>query len=157
MNIVFISAEPIRSGQASDTHINEIVKGLTAAGHEVTTCTTGAVGPYDKTSITRGLRASGVFWLQALRRLRGDTLIYALAHPFNFPIAAIARIFRIPIVQEINGTSHDISITHTWLSPFRGLMRALYRFQYRKAAALITVSAGLADWARGEAPDVPVH
>src|SRR5690349_20079786 len=139
MKILFISAEPIRSGQASDTHINELVKGLTAAGHEVTTCTTGAVGPYDKTSVARRLAAYLVFWIAALRRLRRATLIYARAHPFNFPIAAIARILRIPIVQEINGTYHDISITHSWLSPFRGFMRTLYRFQYRRASALITV------------------
>ena len=157
MNILFISAEPIRSGQASETHINEIVRGLAAAGHEVTICSTGAIGPYDKTSVTRRLAAYLVFWIAALRRLSRATLIYARAHPFNFPIAAIARICRIPSVQEINGTYNDISITHSWLSPFRGLMRGLYRFQYRRASALITVTAGLADWVRGEAPNVPVH
>jgi glycosyltransferase involved in cell wall biosynthesis len=157
MNILFISAEPIRSGQASATHINEIVRCLTAAGHDVTTCSTGAVGPYDQTSVTRRLAAYLVFWITALRRLRRTTLIYARAHPFNFPIAAIGRLFRIPVVQEINGTYHDISITHTWLSPLAGLLRALYRFQYRRASALIAVTAGLADWARSEAPNVQVH
>jgi glycosyltransferase involved in cell wall biosynthesis len=37
-----------------------------------------------------------------------------------------------------------------------GLVVTLYRFQFRKANALITVTAGLADWVRGEAPGVPI-
>jgi len=46
----------------------------------------------------------------------------------------------------------DVSITHSWLSPAMGLVRFLYRFQYRRASALVAVTTGLADWARSEAP-----
>jgi len=69
----------------------------------------------------------------------------------------MAWLFRIPIVQEINGTYYDVSITHRWLSPLIGLIAVVYRYQFRKANALITVTAGLADWVRREAPGVPIH
>jgi glycosyltransferase involved in cell wall biosynthesis len=156
MRILFISAEPIRSRQASATHINEIVKGLTLSGHEVTICVTRVMGPYERTSLPRRCVAYLVFWFQALKLLRQGTLVYARAHPANYPIAVVAWLVGNPIVQEINGSYHDVSITHRWLSPFMGLIVALYRFQYRKANALITVTAGLADWVRGEAPTVPI-
>ena len=61
------------------------------------------------------------FWLQALRRIRQKTLVYARAHPANFPITLMACLIRIPVVQEINGSYHDVSITHRWLLPFMGL------------------------------------
>lgn len=156
MKILFISAEPMRLRQASATHINAIVQGLTSAGHEVTTCVARVMGPYERTSLLRRCVAYAVFSFQSLRRLHRVTLVYARAHPANFPIALAAWLGRIPIVQEINGTFHDVSITHSWLSPFMAPIVAAYRFQFRKANALIAVTAGLADWVHGEAPRVPV-
>lgn len=155
MKILFISAEPIRSRQASATHVNEIVRGLTSMGHEVTICVTRVMGPYERTSLLRRSAGYLAFWVLALMRVHQVTLVYARAHPANFPIVAAAWLMSVPIVQEINGSYHDVFITHRWLSPFRGLIVALYRFQFRRAAALIAVTVELADWVRGEAPDVP--
>lgn len=157
MKILFISAEPMRLGQASATHINEIVSGLTSAGHEITTCITRTMGPYAQTSVLHRCVAYAGFWVQSLRRLHRVTLVYARAHPANFPIALAAWLGRIPIVQEINGSFDDVSITHSWLSPFTAPITAAYRFQYRKANALIAVTAGLADWMHKEAPGLPVY
>jgi glycosyltransferase involved in cell wall biosynthesis len=154
VRILYVSAEPIRSRQASGTHIDEIVKGLTVAGHEVTTCVTRIVGPYDQTPLARRCAAYLVFWFQALRRLRGTTLVYARAHPANIPIAAAAWLMRIPIVHEINGTYYDVSLTHAWLLPFISIIAALQRFQYRRADALIAVTPQLTNWVREEAPGV---
>lgn len=157
MKILFISAEPMRLRQASATHINEIVNGLALAGHEVTICATRAMGSYERTSIMHRCVAYAVFWFQSLRQLRRATLVYARAHPANFPIALAAWLGRIPIVQEINGRFDDVSITHSWLSPFTAPIIAAYRFQYRKANAVIAVTAGLADWIRTEVPGSPVY
>jgi glycosyltransferase involved in cell wall biosynthesis len=155
MKILFISAEPIRSRQASATHINEIVRGLTSKGHEVTICVTRVMGPYERTSLLRRSAGYLVFWVQTLMRVHQAAVVYARAHPANFPIVATAWLVGVPIIQEINGSYHDIFITHRWLSPFKGFIIALYRFQFRRADALIAVTAGLADWVRGEAPNVP--
>lgn len=156
MRILFISAEPIRLRQASDTHINEIVKGLRLAGHDVTTCVTRVMGPYDHTPLWRRCAAYLVFWFQALKRLHRGTVVYARAHPANIAIALAAWLMHIPIVHEINGSYYDVFITHTWLSPFMGVITTLQRFQYRKANALIAVTPQLVDWAREEAPGVPI-
>jgi glycosyltransferase involved in cell wall biosynthesis len=84
-------------------------------------------------------------------------VVYARAHPANFPITLAARLRRIPVVQEINGTYRDIAITHTWLSSLIWLIGPLYRIQFRWASALIAVTPGLADWVRHEAPTVPSY
>jgi glycosyltransferase involved in cell wall biosynthesis len=152
VKILFVSAEPIRLKQASATHIGEIVRGLRMAGHEVITCATRVMGPYDRTSAVRRGVGYIVYWSQVLWRLWRSELIYARAHPANFPVALAAWLTGTPIIHEINGTHQDIAITHRWLSPFMGLVAALYRFQYRKANALVTVTAGLADWLRREVP-----
>jgi glycosyltransferase involved in cell wall biosynthesis len=156
MKILYISAEPARLCQASATHINEVVKALRNAGHEVTLCVTRVMGPYDQTSLLRRFAAYLVFWMQTLLRVNRRTLIYARSHPANLPIAIAAWFMRVPIIQEINGSYQDIAITHNWLSPFMGLIIASYRFQFRKASALVTVTTGLRDWVRGDARGVPI-
>jgi glycosyltransferase involved in cell wall biosynthesis len=157
VRILLISAEPIRQRQASDTHVNEIVKRLRFDGHDVTLCVTRVMGPYDRTPLLRRGAAYLIFWFQTLRRLRREQLVYARAHPVNFPVALAAWLMRIPIVHEINGSYYDVAITHSWLAPFMGIITALQRFQYRKANALIAVTHGLARWVRDEAPGVAVE
>ncbi len=157
VRILLISAEPIRLRQASDTHVNEIVKRLRADGHDVTLCVTRVTGPYERTPLLRRCAAYLIFWFQTLRRLHRVQLVYARAHPANFPVAFAAWFMRIPIVHEINGSYCDFVITHSWLSPFMGIITALQRFQYRKANDLIAVTPGLAKWVRDEAPGVPIE
>jgi glycosyltransferase involved in cell wall biosynthesis len=152
VKILFVSAEPIRLKQASGTHIGEIVRGLRMAGHEVMTCATRVMGPYDRTSAARRGVGYIVYWSQVLRRLWRSDVIYARAHPANFPVALAAWLTGTPIIHEVNGPYHDVALTHRWVAPFMGLVVALYRFQYRKANALITVTAGLADWLSREIP-----
>jgi hypothetical protein len=84
-------------------------------------------------------------------------IVYARAHPANLPIALAAKLRRIPVVQEINGTYRDIAITHTWLSSLIWLVAPLYRVQFRWASALIAFTPGLADWVSREAPTVPSY
>jgi glycosyltransferase involved in cell wall biosynthesis len=98
-----------------------------------------------------------LFWIQVLRMMGAADVVYARAHPANFPISLAARLRRIPVVQEINGTYRDIAITHTWLSSLIWLIGPLYRIQFRWASALIAVTPGLADWVRHEAPTVPSY
>jgi hypothetical protein len=157
MKILFVSAEPLRSRQAIATHVAEIVSGLKRAGHEVTICVSRVMGPYDRTSLHRRCAGYVLFWIQVLRMMGAADVVYARAHPANFPISLAARLRRIPVVQEINGTYRDIAITHTWLSSLIWLIGPLYRIQFRWASALIAVTPGLADWVRHEAPTVPSY
>lgn len=157
MKILFVSAEPLRSRQAIATHVGEIVSGLKRAGHEVTICVSRVMGPYDRTSLHRRCAGHVLFWIQVLRMMGAADVVYARAHPANFPISLAARLRRIPVVQEINGTYRDIAITHTWLSSLIWLIGPLYRIQFRWASALIAVTPGLADWVRHEAPTVPSY
>ncbi len=143
--------------QASGTHIREIVRGLTEAGHSMTLCVSRVMGPYERTSLPRRFVAYLAFWVLTTIRLPWADAIYARAHPVNFPVVLMARLLRKPVVQEINGSYRDIAVTHAWLRPFTGLLRFLYGSQYRMANALVAVTEGLADLVRKEAAGVPVH
>jgi glycosyltransferase involved in cell wall biosynthesis len=156
MKILFISAEPIRPRLASETHVNEIVGGLVALGHEVTLCSAAVSGPYAGTSLLRRCLAYVRFWVHSLPRINRSTIIYARAHPANFPIALFAWLRRLRIIHEVNGTYYDVALTHQWLSRFMPLIVFLYRFQFRTATALTTVTTGLSDWIGEVAPGVPV-
>jgi glycosyltransferase involved in cell wall biosynthesis len=115
------------------------------------------MGPYDRTSLHRRCAGYVLFWFQVLRMMGAADVVYARAHPANFPITLAAKLRRIPIVQEINGTYRDIAITHTWLSSVIWLIAPLYRMQFRWASALIAVTPGLAEWGRHQAPAVPSY
>jgi glycosyltransferase involved in cell wall biosynthesis len=157
MRILYVSAEPLRPMQASGTHIQEIVRGLAAAGHAMTLCVSRVMGPYERTSLPRRMVAYLAFWVLTMVRLPRTDAIYARAHPVNFPIVLMARLLRKPVVQEINGSYRDVTVTHAWLKPFTGLLRASYGRQYRMASVLVAVTEGLAEMVRKDAPGVPVH
>ena len=157
MRILYISAEPLRRWQASETHVTEIARQLRRLGHEVVVHAARARGSYHGTPVLRRGQSYLGFWLAVARLLRDTDIVYARAHPANLPIAALAGRWRIPIVHEINGAYGDVAVTHPWLRPLMGVVAALQRRQYRAASALVAVTPGLADWARQEAPRVAVR
>jgi glycosyltransferase involved in cell wall biosynthesis len=154
--ILFITAEPLRPRQAGTTHVQEVVKCLRARGHSVVLTSSPHKGLHTHTSLLRRLSGYLTFWVRSFRHIRGAQLIYARAHPANYPVVLAARLLRKPVVQEVNGTYLDVVLTHTWLSPFLKAVSFLQRSQYRMSNALIVVTAGLGDWARDQAPATPI-
>src|SRR5262245_11243114 len=115
VRILFVSAEPIRPRQAGDTHVNEIATRLIRAGCRISICTTRVAGSYHRTPPLYRCLLYLAFWFQALRRLRQINVIYARAHPANFPIALAAWLMHIPIDHVINSNYYAAAITHGWL------------------------------------------
>ena len=119
MRILLISAEPIRLRQASDTHVNEIVKRLRGDGHDVTLCVTRSHGALPTYPLGAPRCCLPDFLVRDLEAIAsGGNSVYARSHPVNFPIALAAWVTGIPIVHEINGSYYDVAITHSWLAPF---------------------------------------
>lgn len=148
LRLAYLSLETPRPGQASQTHIDEIIASLRDCGWQVELFATTRGGASAKTSFLQRLIDYGRVQFALARRLREFDAVFARSHFMAVPLALWARWQKIPVVQEINGKPADIGVTYPAFKPFAPLFAWLYRTQYRMAAHLIAVTEGLAQWAR---------
>jgi len=148
LRLAYLSLETPRPGQASQTHIDEIIASLKDCGWQVELFATTRGGASAQTSFLQRLLDYGRVQLALARRLREFDAVFVRSHFMALPLALWARWRKVPVVQEINGKPADISVTYPALKPFAPLFAWLYRTQYRMAAHLVAVTEGLAQWAR---------
>lgn len=148
LRLAYLSLETPRPGQASQTHIDEIIAGLKQSGWRVELFATTRGGASARTSFLRRLLDYCRVQQALARRLDEFDAIFVRSHFMALPLAFWARRRKIPVVHEINGKPADIGVTYPQLRPFSPLFSWLYRAQYRMAAHLIAVTEGLAQWAR---------
>ena len=155
MRLIYLTIEAPREGQASYTHVHEIIRGLKARGWE-----TGLYQPsYTNKDHSPGLLLRLLLSLSLqlglwLQWKRGSAL-YIRGHYLAFPTALIAHIFKIPIFHEINGPYEDIFIAHPSLNKFRSVLIWMQRQQYRWATGLIAVTDELRNWVSHESQGQP--
>ncbi|MCA0421535.1 MAG: glycosyltransferase family 4 protein [Proteobacteria bacterium] len=149
LRLAYLSLETPRPGQASQTHIDEVIAGLRDRGWQVELFATNSGGASTSSSFLR--RLIGYARTQAAlgTRLPEFDAVFIRSHFMALPLTLWARWRGIPVVHEINGTPADIGVTYRWLKPFSPLFSWLYRTQYRRAAHLLAVTPGLVDWAKG--------
>jgi glycosyltransferase involved in cell wall biosynthesis len=155
--LAYLALEAPREGQASFTHVHEIIAGLERRGWEVTLYAPRYSGRWERPSLVR--RIAEYAWLQlrlALRLGRVDAL-YIRAHFLAFPIALCARLRRVPTFHEINGSYEDLFVAYPPAVRLRRLFEFLQRRQFRLASGLIPVTELLGRWAAREAPSVPLR
>jgi glycosyltransferase involved in cell wall biosynthesis len=147
--LAYLSLETPRPGQASDTHVREIVAGLRRLGWSVELFATRAGGA----SSGAGLFTRMLGYVRAqtalARRLGAFDVVYVRAHFAAAPIAALAKARGLKVVHEINGAPGEIAVTYPFLRPFAAAISALYRVQFAAADRLFPVVEGLGVWARG--------
>jgi glycosyltransferase involved in cell wall biosynthesis len=148
LRLAYLSLETPRPGQASQTHIDEIIASLRQAGWQVELFATTRGGASARTSYLRRLLDYGRVQLALGRRLGEFDAVFVRSHFMALPLALWARRRKMPVVHEINGKPADIGVTYPALKPFSPIFAWLYRKQYRMAAHLIAVTEGLAEWAR---------
>jgi glycosyltransferase involved in cell wall biosynthesis len=148
LRLAYLSLETPRPGQASQTHIDEIIASLRDCGWQVELFATTRGGASARSSFLQRLLDYGRVQLALARRLREFDAIFFRSHFMALPLALLARWRKIPVVHEINGKPADIGVTYPALKPFSPVFAWLYRTQYRMAAHLIAVTEGLAQWAR---------
>ncbi|MBR3194386.1 glycosyltransferase [Bosea sp. (in: a-proteobacteria)] len=149
LRLAYLSLETPRPGQASQTHIDEIIASLRQAGWQVELFATTRGGASAHTSFLQRLLDYGRVQLTLTRCLREFDAVFVRSHFMALPLALWARWRKVPIVQEINGKPADIGVTYPALKPFSPLFAWLYRTQYRMAGHLVAVTEGLSQWARG--------
>lgn len=149
LRLAYLSLETPRPGQASQTHIDEIIASLRQTGWQVELFATTRGGASARTSFLQRLLDYGRVQLALGRRLGKFDAVFVRSHFMALPLALWARWRKVPVVQEINGKPADIGVTYPALKPFAPLFSWLYRTQYRMAGHLVAVTEGLARWARG--------
>lgn len=157
LRAVYLSLEALVPGQASHTHVRTIADGLGAHGIP-TTLIAQEIAPGARRPILARLALFARLTLAGLHALRQADVAYVRAHPFALAFAFGARLMGKPVVHEINGRTDDIGVTYGLPAALTGILRAMQHRQYRRAAALVAVTPGLAEWATGiVAGTVPVH
>lgn len=148
LRLAYLSLETPRPGQASQTHIDEIIAGLRDCGWQVELFATSSGGASTRSSLLRRLLGYGRTQIGLGKRLLEFDAIFIRSHFMALPLTLWARWRGIPVVHEINGTPADIGVTYRWLKPLSPLFYWLYRTQYRRAAYLLAVTPGLVDWVK---------
>lgn len=146
--IAYLALETPREGQASYTHIHEIVGGLRNEGWTVDLFAAGSGGASAATSFARRIVAQLSLQARLLPRLRNYQALYVRNHFMAWPSVMTARLLGVPVIHELNGQPTDILVTYPALARIGPLLLWLYRSQFRAASELIAVTDGLGDWAR---------
>lgn len=148
LRLAYLSLETPRPGQASQTHIDEIIASLREHGWRVELFATSGGGASARSSFLRRLIGYARTQRALGTSLRDFDAVFIRSHFMALPLALWARWRNLPVVHEINGTPADIGVTYRFLKPFSPVFSWLYRAQYRRAAHLLAVTPGLVDWAK---------
>jgi glycosyltransferase involved in cell wall biosynthesis len=151
--LAYFALDVPHKGQASYIHISEIVSNLRRLGWRVDLFAPEPASdgrarrPFERLVVYSAVIA------RAMLHLYSYDALYVRAHPLAWPVTMWARLLRRVIAQEINGVELDVIVSHPWLTPFRPLVRWLYRSQYRASDQLFPVTKELAHWLAGELPE----
>jgi glycosyltransferase involved in cell wall biosynthesis len=145
--LAYLALETPRPGQASYTHVHEILTELRKLGWSVDLHASTQGGASTATSwLSRLLDYAGTqLWLAS--RLGRYDAVYVRAHFMAFPIALLAALLGKPVVHEINGRPDDVAVTYRALQAGLPVLKLLYWIQMRLASHLFPVTEGLATWA----------
>jgi len=149
--LAYLCLQATFEGQASYTHVHEIISELKKRGWEIHLYEP----PYSKKRGKPPGPLSRLFWF-LLTQLRmwfdkDANVVYIRHHFAALPSAMWYYIRKIPVVQEVNGPYEDLFLAWPFTRKFAGLFKWMLRVQLRLADVIITVTPQLADWVRQEA------
>ncbi len=147
--IAYVSLQAVAEGQDTWAAVMEIIGGFEAEDWAV---------DYYFPDYPKGVNPSAVMRIHEIRRvqmrlaprLREYDAVYIRGHELAWPIAVLAKLRRVPVVQECNGPYEDLFIAWPKARPARLLLEWMQRSQYRWATAVITVADGLREWVIAE-------
>lgn len=145
MKVHYLCLQATREGQASYSHVHEIIAGLGRRGAEVR-----LFEPHysqDAPSALVRLLAFITVQLRMMACARPD-VVYVRWHFATLPAALWFRLRGVPVVQEVNGHYEDLFSVWPWTRRFAVVFTALSRWQLRLADAVIVVTEQLVDWSR---------
>lgn len=145
----YLCLQVSREGQASHAHVHEIIKGLEKRGWDVHLFEP-PIHSDDSSAVARlsgFIRAQVRLWFSR----RADVL-YVRGHFAAFPTTLLYRLWRIPIIYEVNGPFEELFIAWPGTRRFRQLFIALTRAQWKMADSIIVVTEQLREWVLSQIP-----
>ena len=155
--LAYLSLQATREGQASHAHVHEIIHGLRQRNWQVRLFDPlYGLADLPVCALKRAIEFLRVQFA-LLPSMFSVQAIYIRSHAAAFPTALWARLFRIPVAQEINGTVEDLFIAWPWTRRFARLLRWLMRMQLKWADAVVVVTPQLKEWVISEVGQLPVY
>jgi glycosyltransferase involved in cell wall biosynthesis len=149
--LAYLCLQITRQGQASYSHVHEIIEGLKRRGWEVTLYEPSHSRITSETSPWRRLLEFIRVQFHLIRRFDKYNAIYVRGHFAAFPTSLFAKLRRLPIIHEINGPYEDLFIAWPFTRRFSPLFIWLARVQMSWASVVITVTDQLGGWCKREA------
>ena len=150
LRVAYLSLQAVVNGQDTWAAVTEVINGWEALGWTVDRY----FPHYPESGPPSGLgRLAEMRRVQnrLAQRLRDYDAVYSRAHQMAFLTARRAAALGVPVVQECNGPYEDLFIAYPQLRVGRPVFNAMQRWQYRHAAAIVSVAQGLTEWLKHEA------
>jgi glycosyltransferase involved in cell wall biosynthesis len=150
LRIAYLSLQAVADGQDTWAAVTEVIKVWEADGWTVDRY----FPEYPASGAPGGFGRLAEMWRVQRRlahRIREYDAVYVRAHQLALPTARRAAALGVPIVQECNGPYEDLFIAYPQLRLGRPVFDAMQRWQYRHAAAIVSVAEGLTGWLKREA------
>jgi glycosyltransferase involved in cell wall biosynthesis len=151
LRLTYLCLQGADPGQASHTHVWEIIRGLRAAGIRVryegakNGSSTSRPGP-----VGRLMRMVAPV-LRVIVKLPRTDVLYVRSHFGALPAILAAAALRVPVVQELNGPYDDVFIAWPGARRLSRFLIAAMNLQLRLAGDIVTVTPQLGEWVRPHA------
>lgn len=142
--LTYLTLQATSEGQAAHAHVHEIVKGL--AHNRWAVRLIKPAYPTTTPGPARRVREFARLQVSAVAGLPRSDVFYVRAHFAAWPAAVMARLLKVPVVQEVNGPHADAFMVWPALRRVRRMVEWLNRTQLRLADAVITVTPQLITW-----------
>lgn len=139
----YLCLQATQQGQASYAHVHEIIKGLRKRDWNIELFEPSYA---KKNKMPIPLIRILEFLVVQIRlgiKIKKRETIYIRSHFAAFPASLFAKIKRIPVIQEVNGSYEDLFIAWPLTNKFRSFFKWLIRTQFKWADILITVTPEL--------------
>ena len=149
-HVAYLSLQSVIDGQDTWAAVTEVIGAWEADGWTVDRYfpeypTSGAPGGLRRLVEMRRVQN------RLAARLGEYDAIYVRAHQMALPTARRAVAAGVPVIQECNGPYEDLFIAYPRLRIARPVFDAMQAWQYRHAAAIVSVADGLTAWLKREA------
>jgi glycosyltransferase involved in cell wall biosynthesis len=153
--IHYLCLQATREGQASHAHVHEIIRGLRRRAWDVVLFEPTYASNQRPVGIARKIWEFITLQLRVwITRPRPD-VIYMRDHIGLLPSYIWARLRRIPVISEINGSFADYSLAYPSLRAIRPFIVAAGRLCLRLSDGVIAVTPHLCEWVQSEIGSKP--
>lgn len=149
VRLYYLCLQVTRQGQASYSHVHEILYGLQKRGVSARLFEPSSIKAKSRLNISSRLWG---FVSTQCKLIFSNTpeVIYIRWHFATIFVALWAKLRNIPVIQEVNGPYEDLFLSYTWTRRFHYFFVFIMRQQLKWADAVIVVTPHLIEWARHE-------